>query len=165
MNGKRLWKFLYEPLIYMLGVYMFVMTMYALFLDVTSFKKIQFVAVGALIYMMAFHVAPLMVLFVTHFRLAKRVEVNFFGSQIAKISIGNVSYDIMDISFVEHYMSLPLYHSRFDWSLWNHYFFFVFTDKTGKKFSISCLQIDVESIPRQIEIRRKKKIFVIPKGQ
>lgn len=159
MNNSSKRKYLLYPVLWPLLACIIALSVYFFLINGFSF----FVTIGALLYVLVIHLTPLLTLYFTHLKSSKNVSVSFFGKNLGSFRFKDKTYSVpIDIDFVEHYLSLPLYHERFDWSFWNHYHYFIFVTKSGDRVVISCLQLERRSLPEYLDIQKKKKLFLIP---
>lgn len=160
-EAKR--KYLWHPLLWYALIYAIAITGYMLVVGDVGVREFIIMASVVLIHILILNCLPLLTLFFTHSKTLKNKSLSISGGYLRSVTDSGKTYVVPDdIDFIEHYLSLPLYHKRIDWSFWNHYNYFVFVTKSGSRIVISCLLLDSKALPDYLDVRKKKKLFVVP---
>lgn len=153
-------RYLWHPLLLVLLAYLIVVIIHSLMVNNKSLNAWLFVAGWGLLYTLIFLGGPILILFLTHLKSSKGKSIFSNASKLDAFSTRNNTYKILnDIDYVEHYLSHPSFYGKFDWSFWNHFYYFVFVTKSGSRIVLSCLLLDSKSIPDYLVIKKRRNCF------
>jgi len=159
---KGIKKFLWKPLFYVVLTFgiVVVITNYTVLADSPSQEVQTFVYMAMFVYTCLFYLVPILVLFYNHKKHSRGKKLAKNGHQIICTFKENKYTFPDDFVEIEQFQTNSKYHSRFDWSLWGEYGYYLLTTKNGSQMYCSNLLLEgLHETLHTFNVSRKVKGF------